>query len=308
MPRLKPRFYKLLIRWLLYYLGVVVLRPASELPQWLANFLVSRAALLGFHIFKSNRNLALENLRMALGHEYSRSERRAIMKRVFLSFGRSLAEFVTMPHWGRRRIIEAVDGEKYLRLIREGMANGRGVIIAGGHIGNWELLAAYTAAHFPLSVVARKLYFAPFDREVVRRRGRLGMKVIYQQDGVRPILRALRGNQIVGILADQDIKGVVSDFVDFFGRKAKTPNLHAALALTTGAPLYAAALVRKKGSGRFEALIEGPLQIERTGDKTADRVILTQKWSQLFERFVREHPDQWAWFHPRWKTRPPQER
>ena len=307
MPRLKPRFYKLLIRWFLYWVGVFVLRAASELPRWLANLLIGRIALLGYYIFKSNRNLALANLRLALKDKYSRRERRAIANRMFLNFGRSLAEFVTLPRWGRRKIVRAVDGEKYLRMIAEGRKKGRGVIIAGGHLGTWELFAAYTAVYYPLSVVARRLYFAPFDRAVVERRKKFGMEVIYQQDGVRPILKALRRNRVIGLMVDQDIKGVASDFADFFGRKASTPNAHAALALTTGAIIYAAALVRKPDMRRFEILVEGPVEIERTGDKNADRIALVQKWSKVFEGFVEQHPDQWAWFHPRWKTRPPKE-
>jgi KDO2-lipid IV(A) lauroyltransferase len=307
LPRLKPRFHKLLIRWLLYWVGVFILRAAAELPRGLANFLVSRIALIGYYIFKGNRNIALDNLRVAFREKYSRKQRRAIANRMFLNFGRSLAEFVTLPWWGRRRIVQVVDGQKYLRMIEQGLRKGRGVIIAGGHIGNWEVFAAYTAAHYPLSVVARRLYFAPFDRAVVERRKKLGMHVIYQQDGVRPILRALRQNRVLGLMVDQDIKGVASDFVDFFGRKASTPNAHAAIALTTGAVMYAAALVRKPDLRHFEILIEGPVEIKRTGDKTADRIALVQKWSRLFEWFIEQHPDQWAWFHPRWKTRPPEE-
>lgn len=293
------------IRWVLYWAGVFVLRCTSELPQWLANWLVSRIALVGYYIFKHNRNVALDNLRMAFKDKYSRRERRSIANRMFLKFGRSLAEFVTLPWWSRRRILEAVDGREYVKLIREGQKKGKGVIIAGGHIGNWELLAAYTAAHFPLSVVARRLYFPPFDRAVVERRNKLGMQVIYQQDGIRPVLKALRKNRVIGLLVDQDIKGVASDFIDFFGRKASTPNAHAALAMTTGAVMYAAALVRKPDMRSFEILIEGPVEIERTGDKNADRIALVEKWSKIFEGFIEKHPDQWAWFHPRWKTRPP---
>lgn len=307
MPRLKPRFRKLLIRWLLYWAGVVVLRAVSELPQGLSNYLVSRLSLLGYYIFKSNRNIAFANLRLAFKGTLSRRERRRIANRMFMNFGRALAEFITLPQWGHRRIVQAIDGQKYLRLVGEGLAKGRGVIIATGHIGNWEMLAAFTAAHFPLSVIARRLYFLPFDRAVVERRRKLGMEVIYQQDGVRPILKALRTNSVVGILVDQDIKGISSDFVDFFGTKAKTPNAHAALAQTTGAVMYAAACVRKPDSNRFEVLVEGPVEVEQTGDKTADRIALVQKWSNIFEGFVAKHPDQWAWFHPRWKTRPPEE-
>ncbi len=307
MPRLKPRFRKLFIRWLLYWAGVVVLRAVSELPQGISNYLVSRLSLLGYYVFKSNRNIAFSNLRLAFKDKYTRRERRSIANRMFLNFGRALAEFITLPRWGRRRIVEAVDGDRYLHLVAEGLARGRGVIIATGHIGNWEVLAAYTAAHFPLSVIARRLYFPPFDRAVVERRKKLGMEVIYQQDGMRPILRAFRSNRVVGFLVDQDIKGVSSDFVDFFDTKAKTPNVHAALAQTTGAVMYAAACVRKPDLRRFEVLVEGPVEVEQTGDKTADRIALVQKWSGIFEKFVAKHPGQWAWFHPRWKTRPPAE-
>ena len=307
MPRLKPRFRKLLIRWLLYWSSVIVLRTAAELPQWLSNWLVSRMALLGYYVFKTNRNIALSNLRLAFKENLSRQERRRLANRMFLNFGCSLAEFISMPMWGRKRIIECVEGEKYLNLIRKYRIKGKGIIIAGGHIGNWELFAAYTAAHFPLSVVARRLYFKPFDKEIVNRRRKLGINVIYQEDGIKPILKALRRGHVVGILVDQDIKGVSSDFVDFFGVPASTPSAHAALSLTTGAPMIAAGLVRKSPPNQFEILAEGPIEIKRTANKTADRITLVAKWSKTFESFIKKYPNQWAWFHPRWKTRPPDE-
>jgi KDO2-lipid IV(A) lauroyltransferase len=304
--RRKVKLRKLLVSYLAYYFGKITLLFAEELPIWLTKALMGKIFRLALLFLRRERKLALTHIEMALGGETTERTRKQIVSAMFENMGKNLGEFIALPRLRKSQIISMVDGSDYLPKVREALAKGRGLIIATGHLGNWELFAAYIASLFKLSVVARKLHFEKFDKEVVSRRRRLRMAVIYQSDGVRPIIRALKDNHIIGILLDQDIKDASGVFVDFFGRKALTVTAPLSIAQSTGTPVLPAAAVRLP-DGRHKVIVSDFLQIDRTGDKLQDKAAAAQKWSTTFERFIREYPEQWVWFHRRWKTRPKNE-
>jgi KDO2-lipid IV(A) lauroyltransferase len=119
------------------------------------------------------------------------------------------------------------------------------------------------------------------------------------------VVRKLKRNEIVGILADQNTRKY-NVFVDFLGIKAATTPGPAALALRTGAALVPAFLIRE-GVGRHRFVIERPIEVVRTGDDDDDILATTQKCVGVLEQYVRRYPSQWSWIHRRWRTRPPGE-
>ena len=223
------------------------------------------------------------------------------VRNMFMNLGRNLAEFLHIPRFSKRRFTRTVDGTEFRKVVARALGSGRGALCVTGHIGNWELLAAYCAKFFPTAVIAKRIYFEKFDREVVRRRKRLGLEVIYQEEGLRPVVAALRSNTVIGILADQDIPDVAGVFVDFLGKEAYTPVAPAALALGSGTPLFVVCVERLERD-RHRIHIKGPVECPNTGSREEDRLELTRRWSSMLSGFIREHPEQWAWFHRRWRT------
>ena len=102
------------------------------------------------------------------------------------------------------------------------------------------------------------------------------------------------------MLIDQDTN-VPGVFVDFFGRKAWTPSGLAVLALKTGAEVLVN-VNQKLDKFGHKTVVSGPLTIEPSGDFDKDVVALTQKASSVLEEHIRKYPEQWVWFHERWKT------
>jgi KDO2-lipid IV(A) lauroyltransferase len=104
------------------------------------------------------------------------------------------------------------------------------------------------------------------------------------------------------MLADQDAhrEGV---FVDFMGRKASNHQGPAVFALRTGAPiLFGSAIRRPDGKHLMVAEL---LRFEGLTEVTAENILtVTQAYTALLEKKVREYPDQWFWMHRRWKTAP----
>ena len=295
----KPPFIKQFYRHLIWWTGKFVVLTLGQLPLPLCRLFFSTIFLLWHYIFRRHRRIAVAQLKEALGVDHKEAVK--ITRRMFQNIGKNLAEFLIFPSRPRRLIPRLVDGEEFRRKVSEALKGGKGVIIVTGHIGNWELIGAYSTLYFPTTVIAKKIYFDKYEREVARRRLKQNLDVVYQEEGIRPILLALRRNSVVGILADQDIKHIAGEFVEFFGRPAYTPSAPSRLALKSGAPLLVAVIRRIKAS-RHKIFIEGPVTIEKTGDLKTDSLRLTQKWTSILERLIREQPEQWVWFHRRWKT------
>jgi KDO2-lipid IV(A) lauroyltransferase len=295
------RFRKLLKRHMAYWIGLFVTGVLKEVPLRLCSWALSRTFLIWCVFFIKYRRRALKHMRRVFGDTRDNQWYTHVTRTMFMNLGRNLAEFLHIPRFSRRRFAALVEGAEFRKAISVALSSGRGALCVTGHIGNWELLAAYCAKFFPTAVIAKKIYFEKFDREVVRRRRRLGIEVIYQEKGLRPVVAALRSGRVVGILADQDIPDVAGVFVDFLGTEAYTPVAPAALALGSGTPLFVVC-VERLGHGLHRIHVSGPVEHPKTGNRAEDRLELTRRWSRILCEFIREHPGQWAWFHRRWRT------
>ena len=187
--------------------------------------------------------------------------------------------------------------------VRDVIAEGKGLVMVTGHLGNWELGGAALAARgFPVAAVTARQRNPFFNRYIKGTRQRLGLEVVFRSEGIRPLTQALHSGKVLGLVADQNAQGG-SVFVDFFGVPAATAKGPAVLALRSGAPIYLAACVREPGENdEYRGLVERIPILE--GDTPAQ---LVQRYTTLFESWVREYPDQYFWHHRRWKTRPPGE-
>lgn len=246
------------------------------------------------------RRVARRNLELAFP-EKDAAEREAIADGVFRSLGRSLVVFAKLPSITKENVREWIDYDG-LEHFAEARRRGRGALFATAHVGAWEL-SAYSHALLtaPMHIVVRPLDNPLLDALVERRRRGSGNSVIGKKELARSILRALAGNEAVGILIDQNSSAAEGVFVDFFGVKACAHSGFAKLAARTGAAVIPGFAVWDETLGRF-VLKFFPI-VPMTGDTTAD----TQRLHQVLESVVRGHPDQWLWIHRRWKTRPPGE-
>lgn len=239
------------------------------------------------------RRTARENLTFAMP-ELSAAERERVIDRVFESIGRVLAGFARFPRITRKSAGECIRVEGYEH-VKAALAQGRGVIVATGHLGNWELSAfAFALLYQPMYVVVRPLDNPLMDSLVERYRCLSGNQSIGKRDYLRGILEALRSNELVGILADQHTQDGVP--VDFFGRPAAaTPGI-ARIAAKTGAAIIPGFALWLKEERKY--VLRFYPRVEVTGDAGAD----TARVQKAIESAIREYPDQWLWIHRRWKS------
>jgi KDO2-lipid IV(A) lauroyltransferase len=180
------------------------------------------------------------------------------------------------------------------------------VLFLTAHLGNWELSSAAHALHGnPMFVMARPLDNPLLDRLIRRRRALHGNRVIAKQDGARDVIRALRANEAVGVLADQNAAGEDGVFVDFFGVKASATRGVAQLALRTGAAIIPGFALWNESAGRYVLKFYAPVEPVQGPDREQNVLETTQRCQAAIEQAIREHPEQWLWMHRRWKRRPP---
>jgi KDO2-lipid IV(A) lauroyltransferase len=130
-----------------------------------------------------------------------------------------------------------------------------------------------------------------------------GNSVIYKNRALAQTIRFLRDGKGVAILIDQNVQARDGIYVDFFGRKAATTTVAAALGVKTGCALIPC-YTELKADARYRMVYEKPVEWTPTGDRAADIAGLTQELTSRIEAWVREVPDQWLWIHRRWKTQP----
>jgi len=249
------------------------------------------------------RQVGMRNLAMVFP-EKSLAERRRILRGVFTSLGRQLAELCQFPRYTPENVDQVVvyDGlENYERAY----AKGKGVLFLTAHFGGWELSAFTHSLHGHwLHIVMRPMDNEYLDRLLQGYRTMHGNKTVNKDDFVRGLLAAMRAGETVGILMDTNMTPPQGTFVDFFGIPACTASGLARIALRTDAAVVPGFTIWDPALQKYRLRFDPALDLIRTGHLEADIVANTQMFTKVIENYVRNYPDQWLWVHRRWKTRP----
>ena len=280
-----------------YWLARLVLATLSATPLSTANALARFYLRLLDLALPRLRRTALKNLEMA-----GFAGRERITTGVFDSVARLVVTFARFPQITRDNVAEWIRYEG-LENFEEAHARGRGVLVATGHLGNWEL-SAFAHAYLvePMHIVVRPIDNPRIDSLVESRRELSGNRAIAKKDAARGILRALAAGDAVGVLIDQNTTPDQGVFIEFFGVKACAGSAFVKLAHHSGAAVVPGYALWSDKERRYVLHFEPA--VEMTGDVQQD----TQQVHARLEAAIRKNPDQWLWIHRRWKTRPPGER
>jgi KDO2-lipid IV(A) lauroyltransferase len=197
------------------------------------------------------------------------------------------------PHGGRVEVV-GVDIFKRVR------AEARPHVFFTAHLGNFEFLPI-AAARFDLAISA--LFRAPNNPYIAQhifsmRSSSMGNLVASRPGAALELARILDANGNVGALVDQHFRRGIP--TTFFGRECTTSPLVPKLVRQYDCDLYPARCIRLPG-GRFRLEVEEKLDLPRLESGQVDVPGLTQMLNDVVERWVREDPGQWMWFHKRWK-------
>jgi KDO2-lipid IV(A) lauroyltransferase len=266
-------------------------------PRPLADWLGARCANLLDLAIPRLRRIADRNLALAYP-DNNTAWRKRTADGVFVSIGRLLVGFARLPRITKANVSGWVryEGFEHYQRAKE---RGKGVLFATAHLGNWELSAyAHALLTEPMNVVVRPLDNTLIDSIVERRRSLSGNLLLSKRDFARSIFQALRRNEPVGILVDQNSSAENGVFVPFFGTPACANLTFAKLAARSGAAVIPGFATWNEKERRY--VLRFYPEVEISGDAAED----TRLIQAAIEAAIRETPDQWLWIHRRWKTRP----
>lgn len=262
-------------------------------PQWIRNILSKILYILLYYLIPIRKKLVLKNLNLAFPVEPLDWHIKTA-KDSYKFFINNFVQFLAFPKSFSKSTIK-VKGQK---LLNDTLSEGKGIIFVSGHFGAWEILGAWLGYNkYPVSAVATKQVNRGADKFFLELRSHLGMKHIYRKSSLYNMYNILECGDILALVSDQDTKkrGV---FVKFFNQQTSTPKGAARFHLENGAPIIFTICYQNKPN---DYTIEfHPIKI--APDATTKSI--TQTYTSLLEKYIRQYPEQYFWFHRRWKTKP----
>jgi len=271
-----------------------VLRALADAMAWLSRASNGREARV------ARRNLEL------VRPDLAPAAREALLREILRTTSRQA--FETLRLWTRpaaRKLADIAElhGEA---LFDAALADGRGLIVAAPHMGNWELLNQWLAAKTPLAI----LYRPPesevgeaFLRRVRANAGGQVEQVRAEAAGVRTLLKRLQRGGVVGILPDQQPRVGDGAFAPFFGREALTMTLLGRLAARSGARVLFAWCERLPGAGAPRFALHVAEAPDGIADPDPARAVAALNAG--VEAIARRDFAQYQWTYKRYKYRPP---
>ena len=270
------------------------------LPSSLQNMLAKFLAFAFMKLKKKRFHVVMTNLNLAFGETKTKEEKLEIAKKCYYNFAKYLGiNFILNQNTTKQKILEQVVF-KNEHFLLDAIKSGRPIIVTTAHFGQWEIFGLAVAAHFgPSSVLGRRLDSSIMDKILRANRSQFDVELIDKDGGAKDILKALKARRIVGILVDQNTAPKDGIKVQFFGKDVLHTPAASVLAQKTNA-LIINAFIYQKGKNLNEICFEQPIDIT-TFDKEDAVQKATQMQCSACEEMVRARPEEYFWFHQRFK-------
>ena len=276
-------------------LGAIVRR----LPLSFARACGAVLGTLAWLVARRDRNRAIANLTIAFP-DWSPARRRRTIRATFRHLCKAVFEILWMPNINAQNLGDYIEYDGFERTLEQ-MRAGRSVIVFTAHCGNWECLAygvGMASEGLPVSVLQRERNEADINRYISDLRAGAGVHTIDRGSAgaAREMIQSMRRGGILAFLIDQSLR-TESAKVPFFGKPALTAIGPAKLAIRTKA-LAVAGFVERLPNGKHLIRFHEPFEA------TGDPIELTARMTRVIEEQIRRVPEQWVWFHDRYRERP----
>ncbi len=277
-------------------------RFISFLPLSMALALGRCVGWIWFNIIPVRKSMALDNINRALGDELSKQEQRQAIRELFANFGMYIVELFRLPYMSveeNKKLVE-IEGWEHMEAALE---KGKGAILLATHIDNVEYGGCSMALRgAPISVVVRQLGKTA-EEFITSVRENTGVTIISGK-GTKDIIKDLLAeNKIVTLVIDQHLSRHRSIVCNFFNLWASTTPAPSRFAFETGAPIIPAVITRKEKPGYHHIMVSPEFKLETPHDDIDMNIRHnTEKLNRVAEKWIRKTPNQWWWFHKRWKV------
>jgi lauroyl/myristoyl acyltransferase len=289
-PRVVERLAVLGYRATSWFLAALPPRPAAAV--------IGRLSQLSYLAWPTKRRWSNRNFGHVLGLPPDHPRVREEALKAYGGYGRYLVELMRLPSRPTEELVARVpdlDAEEVKRIWRE-TPGGGGLILAVGHVGNNEAVAAAIAHHeMPISVIADDSSFPEIFEILRRQRESWGVKIIAWRN-LREMFGVLRRGEMLGLLIDW---GYRSDGIPvrFFGAWTALPAGPATLAAKTGSRILPIT-IRRQPDDTFHVSWPAPIEVASSGPAELQRA--TQAMADALAATIAAAPDQWYSFKPIW--------
>jgi phosphatidylinositol dimannoside acyltransferase len=276
---------------------------AKATPGPIASASAPMLGLAFSQAMRSRRSMVERHIQRAKGPLSGYDLRRAV-NNSFESYARYWIESFRLPSLTMTAVQRGIDVPNW-QVVLDGLAGGKGVILALPHMGGWEWAGRWVADQdITITVVVETVEPPELFKWFRDLRSGLGMNVVpLGPEAGSAVLKALGNNEVVCLLCDRDLTHDGIE-VEFFGERTTLPAGPATLAIRTGAPLIPAGVFyNEKGDHRL-AEVRSPIDCTRTGRLREDVARVTQLLANELESLIRKAPEQWHLFQPNWPSDP----
>lgn len=280
-------FFKLLRTFLLKISEKNKVKIGKVIGQFMMIISPKRKRITLKNIKKSSLNLSLNRYNEIVRGSYE-------------NLGITLVELLTIDSYDFHQTNPKIEF-KNIELILDAQSRGNGVILLSGHFGNWELLAYSVGVLLNTAIhIVIKYQMNPYTDKYLRNlRQRSGNQLIDMHKAGSTIVKMLKNNGIIAMLADQRAGKNEGLTLDFLGRPASTYKAPATLALKLNSPIIIGYPIRDENNNykiTLQEIDHSDLDDNQEGIET-----LTKRYLESLERAIIDNPTLWAWQHNRWK-------
>ena len=272
------------------------------MPEDCALYLGARFGDLLFFLvkFTSYRNYLTNNVALTFGDRFNEQEKGCIARQGLEKIGKSLVEVFRFPLLNKWNLSKKVS-IKGKEVLDKALAQGRGIILVSGHFGNWELAgAAIALSGYKLATVIQDQSNPAANSFLNHRRKSKGIKIISRYADLRVLIKMLRENYIVAMIADQHGESL-KVFGTFFGNRVSLQEGPGVLFALTGSPVIPIFIIRNQDD-THDVIIEHAISLDdlqETG-REGKIAVVSQRVSNALEKYISLYPDHWNWMYNRW--------
>ncbi len=256
-----------------------------------------------YPIAKKHRKIALENISYAFPN-LSEQEKLSLLKKSFLHLGNLLAGSLWAPRLTKEWMDQyLVYDENSLKIEKQTIEEGIGVVLISGHLGTWEILVQFMGVRMKGAGIYKKIRNPYIDKWLRKLRANNGIKLVPMEDSAQ-VVKLLKNGYWVGFGSDQNA-GKAGIFVDFLNRKASTFQGPALMAYLTGSKILVySALSGENGKVIIRVNDLGVINKKEFPDRETAIRTFTERWTKSLENEIKLFPEQYFWVHRRWRTKP----
>lgn len=278
-----------------YRLLTVLIRG---LPPRIGYRVAKWAGWLVYHLSPRTKRVLTHNMSHVLGPNASPDRVQAVVRELCVNLAKGHYDLTRLNRLSDDEIksLVRIEGREHVDRILD---KGRGVIFVSAHLGNVDVVGQLPLVYgVPATSVIEHIQPERLFQYLLARRQSHGLRLIPSDGQMLDLFRALKRGEIVVLIGDRAI-GDNARFVDLFGSPTHLTDGPVQLAVRTNTTLIPA-FVERLPDDTFLVHIEPPLEIPRTGDRSADVATGMELVIAVMEKHIAKHPEQWLVSRPVW--------